>query len=194
MKKYDLVYNELLKGVLEEGKERFSQLELSREVKTSISNVHHSLAPLRRMGAVRIGRRSLVVADPMKILYFWASKRRFSSDIIYSTRAGGSVTEIEKNMPSNAVFAAFSAYKYRFGEIPADYSEVYVYADDVEEIRKRFPKNRNTPNLLVLKNGVKEMTIANIFVDIWNIGTWYSKEFIKSLEEKIDGILAERSY
>lgn len=194
MKKFDLVYNEILKGVLEKKKSRFVQKELSKRAGTPISNVHHCLKPLREMGAVEVKKRSLVVTDPRKILYFWASKRRFRSDITYSTRAGGEVTDIEKRMPGNSTFAAFSAYKYRFGEIPADYSEVYVYSKDIEEIKKRFPENRNTPNLFVLKNGLKEMTLANIFVDIWNIGTWYSREFIKSLEERIDGILAERSY
>ena len=103
------------------------------------------------------------------------------------------VRKIESNMPHGITFGAYSAYKFRFRDVPADYSEVYVYAE--EGIKERFPYSRNEPNLLVLKKdeNLKRYgeltTIARTFVDLWNIPTWYAKDFLKQLEVKIDGIL-----
>jgi hypothetical protein len=101
------------------------------------------------------------------------------------------VKQIESEMPADIVYAAYSAYKFKFKDVPADYSEVYVYSDNLKEIEKRFPKNNNTPNLFVLKRdkNLKEPTLALIFVDLWNLKEWYAKEFLKAMEARINGIL-----
>ncbi len=58
-----------------------------------------------------------------KILLNWANKRNLEGDMAYSARAGRPVAEIEKSMPGDVVFAAYSAYKFMFKSVPADYSE-----------------------------------------------------------------------
>ncbi len=100
--------------------------------------------------------------------------------------------EIEKNM-SPGLFTAYTGYKYMFNEAPADYSEVYIYADAME-VERRFPPRRGKPNVFVLKQDehllkFKRIPIAQLYVDLWNLDTWYAHEYLKCLEEKINGIL-----
>ena len=59
----------------------------------------------------------------------------------------------------NVLFTGYTAYKLRFDDVPADYSEVYVYADETEldQIKKRLlffkisEKNKLNYNFFVLK-------------------------------------------
>lgn len=199
MKKAELVYREILKGFMEGKKARFTQLELAKGLKISLSTVNNALRPLRKMGAVRVKRRSFEVVNVRKILYYWASTRNLEKDIIYKTRVEvrGTVAEIEKGMPPGVVFAAYSAYKFRFKDAPADYSEVYVYCsnDDLKELMMRFPqkaKKAIVPNLFVLRKDFEnnKMPLTHIFVDLWNLKEWYAKDFLKSLEERLHGTLA----
>ena len=104
------------------------------------------------------------------------------------------VRKIESEMSGSVIYGAYSAYKFRFNDIPSDYSEVYVYAEK-EEIERRFPSNSPSPhpNLFVLKYEGKiygnTTTLGQIFVDLWNLKEWYAHEFLKALEEKIYGLL-----
>jgi hypothetical protein len=80
--------------------------------------------------------------------------------------------------------------------VPADYSEVYVYASEpeLEKIKKRFPEKNANPNLFVLKEDEnmakypKTGTIGQLFVELWNLKQWYASSFLKALEEKINNI------
>ena len=36
---------------------------------------------------------------------------------------------------------------------------------------------------------MKEITVAQIFVDLWNLKEWYAKDFLKAMEKKINGLL-----
>lgn len=193
MKKSELLYRQLL-GAAEKKVYRHTQLELARALGVSLSTVNNALQPLRKMGAVNVRRRSFEVVSAKKILYYWASTRNIEKDVIYRTRADLGVSGIEKGMPADVVFAAYSAYKFRFSDVPADYSEVYVYCDEIclAELKKRFPPKSNTPNLFVLRKGFSDssMPAAQIFVDLWNLKEWYAKEFLDALEEKLHGILA----
>ena len=195
MKKIEFVYRELLFQALE-GKERsFTQKGLSEALDVSLSNVNHALKPLKRMNAVKVNPRNFTVVNPKKILFYWASARDLGKDIVYSTRAEMPVSEIEKNMAADAVFAAYSGYKFRFKDVPADYSEVYVYCSDLGEMKERFPSREKNHNLFVLEKDVlmgrygKTGSIAQLFVDLWNLPQWYAADFLKALEAKIDGLL-----
>ncbi|MEK6838006.1 MAG: hypothetical protein AABX69_05115 [Nanoarchaeota archaeon] len=197
MKKSELVYRELLRGFTEGKKAVFTQLGLANTFGISLSTVNNALQPLRKMGAVKVKRMSFEVMNAKKILYYWASVRNIERDVIYKTRVDvkGTVAEIEKGMPPDVVFAAYTAYKLRFKDAPADYSEVYVYCayDDLKEVVKRFPQSKNpNPNLFVLRKdfAYKEMPLAQMFVDLWNLKEWYARDFLKALEEKLHGILA----
>ena len=192
MKKIELVYKEILDSVIEK-KKRFTQADISRKLDISLSTVNHALDPLKNMGCIKIGLRFFDVLDAKKILYYWSSIRNLDKDLVYKTRVNKDPSDIEKNMPGDIVFAGYSAYKFMFKKIPADYSEVYVYIRDsknLKELEKRFPKNNNTPNLFVLKGNVDKMTLSHIFADIWNMKEWYAKDFLNELEVKIHGLLA----
>ncbi len=190
MKKNELVYREILLEAMERKNKSLTQLVLSKRLGISLSTVSNALKPLRKMGAVNVRLKSFEIADTRKILLYWASIRRLERDIIYAARATLAAVEIEKAMPSDVVFGAYSAYKFMFKQMPADYSEVYVYAGRLEEIRKRFPESKGPPNLFVLKKDFDKMTVAHLYADLWNIREWYAREFLKALEERIHGLLS----
>ena len=89
--------------------------------------------------------------------------------------------EIERIM-LDIIFTAYSAYKLKFKDVPADYSEVYIYADneETEEIKKRLAKfktSEKNPNLFILKkdqalSSCKSIPNAQLFVDLWNLKEW----------------------
>ena len=136
MKKVEYVYRELLFQALEKKTRVLSQAGLSKELILSLSTVHLALEPLRRMNAVAVSKRGLTIKDVKKVIYYWASVRNLEKDIIYQTRSEKHVKKIESEMPAGIVFAAFSAYKFKYKDVPADYSEVYVYADE-SQIKKK---------------------------------------------------------
>lgn len=193
MKKSELVYREILYQSIERKKRVLTQAGLAKELCVSLSIVHNAVHVLERMGAVDVQQRNFCCRDLKKILYYWASIRNVQKDIIYATRVEMPVLEIEKSMPDTIIFGAYSAYKFLFRDVPADYSEVYVYGD--ENLTERFPPSKGTFNLFVLKKDIymekygKKTTIAHTFVDLWNIKEWYAKEFVKALEERLYGIL-----
>ena len=190
MKRKEIVYREILYNAIEEKKMKFTQLELSRKLGISLSIVNEAIGKLSDIGGVKIEQRSFRILDIKKILYYWASLRNLKKDIVFETRVEMPVSEIEKNMPE-VVYTAYSGYKFRFKDVPADYSEVYVYSDNIEEIKKRFPKNDNMPNLFALKRdkNMKGITLAGIFVELWNLKEWYAKEFLEAMEKRLNGIL-----
>lgn len=196
MLKVEQVFRELL-FLAEKGQRTFTQKELSVQLGISLTNVNHALKPLKKMHAIKINPRNFELINPKKVLLHWASARNIEKDIKLSLFAGESVLEIEKSMPNNTYFTAFSAFKFRFKNAPADYSSVYVYSENFEEIKKRFPekKTSNPPNLFVLsadqnmKRYGQIATNANIFVDLWNLPQWFAKDFLNALEEKMHGLL-----
>jgi len=193
MKKTEIIYREILFDAIESKKNRFTQLELSKKLNVSLSTVNNALKPLDKIGGISIEKRFFSIRDLEKILIFWATKRNLDKDIIYKTNVNLPIQDIEKNLPSKIIYTAYSAYKFKFNDVPADYSEVIVYADDAEDIQKRFPLKKGHANLIVLKKDkeidglAKDNTApsAQVYVDLWNLGTWYAKEFLKALEQRI---------
>ena len=189
----EMIYRELLYKVLEQKTSVLTQADLARNLEVSLSSVNAAVKVLESMGAIEIKQRNFHIIDIKKIMYYWASIRDLQKDIIYETRMEMPVIEMEKSMPDNIIFGAYTAYKFLFKEVPADYSEVYVYGD--VNLKDRFPPNKGVANLFVLKKDVlmekygKITTIANTFVDLWNIKEWYAKEFIKTIEARVNGIL-----
>ncbi len=189
MKKLELVYNEIFYSLFKENKEKFTQLELAKKLRISLSTVNNALKPLRRINAIRVSLRSFILVNKRKILLYWASIRNLEKDIIYKTRVEN-IIDAEKNMPPHVIFTAYSGYKFNFKNTPADYSELYVYSNDLEEIKRRFPEKKGPENLFILKFDNKlKLNPALLFVDLWNLREWYAKDFLKALEGKINGIL-----
>src|SRR3989338_1635497 len=193
MKKLELVYRHLLYESMEKKNRELTISSLAKTLNLSLSTVHLALKPLVRMNAVKMRLMGFTVIDVKKIIYYWASIRNVGKDIIYATRVDEPVKEIEKQMPDDVVFTAFSGYKFRFKDVPADYSEVYAYGG--ESIKKRFKQNTNNPNLFVLQtDGMvgsygKTATIAQLFVDLWNLKQWYAEDFLTALEVHLGRIL-----
>ena len=196
MKNIEFIYRELLYRILEKKERRFTQSELSQNLGISLSIVNNAIKKLSDIGAVKILPRSFHVLDIKKALYFWASLRNLKKDIVFSLRVDLPVREMERIMPSGVIYTAYSAYKFRFKDVPADYSEVYVYANEkeIENIQKRLSLKKNKknlrPNLFVLKKDsfiekYKDIPLAQIFVDLWNLNEWYAKDFFNAIEKKI---------
>ena len=195
MKKIEQVYREILYQAMEKNNKSLTQLGLTKRRGFSLSNVNLALKNLEKINGVKINKMNFKVIDIKKIIYYWASSRVFERDIIYKTRIEMPIREIESNMP-DLIFGAFSAYKFKFKDVPADYSEVYVYANEqqLNIIKKRFPEIRGTKNfnVFVLKADEnidkygKTSTIANIFIDLWNLKQWYANDFLKELEKRIN--------
>ena len=197
MKKIELIYREILYNATEKGKFELTQSELSKKFGLSLSVVNAAVKKLEAIGAVKILPRSFKIVDLKKALYYWASIRNFNKDILFKARVEMPVREIERNMP-NLMLTAYSAYKFRFNDVPADYSEVYAYADEgeLELIKKRFgldEKNKSSknPNLFVLKKDAfiekyGKIPIVQIFTDLWNLKEWYAQEFVKGFEQRLN--------
>jgi hypothetical protein len=189
MQKKEIVYRQLLSNP------ETTQLELAKILNVSLSTVNNAILPLRGMGAVQVNTRKLRVIDKEKLLLFWASIRNLQNDIIYHTRVDLPVNQIEKNMPSKVLFTAYSGYKFRHKDVPADYSEVYIYTYDLglDSIKSRYPESGKRANLFVLKADKQLVKVSEkgivpdhqIFVDLWNLPEWYAKEFVIKLKERL---------
>ena len=194
MKKIEAVYREILYRAMERKEFNLTQSELSKKLNISLSIVNLVARKLNSSGAIKIQQRSFHVLDVKKILYLWASLRNLRKDIIFQARIEIPVREIERILP-DILYTAYTAYKFRFNDVPADYSEIYVYADEkeLEVIKRRIYKLKHSeknPNLFILKKDSSldlydKIPLAQIFVDLWNLKEWYSKDFINALENKI---------
>ncbi len=199
MKLYEVVYREIADMFLK-GNNTFTQKELSEKLEISIGNINKSIKKLESINAVKIEARSFSIIALDKVMLYWATHRTLDKDIVYRGFSDLNINEIEASMPNGIAFTAYTAYKKSFRSIPAEYSEIYLYAteDAIENIKKRFPKQSKFPNIFVLKadkilshkilnEKVNSVSIPNIFVDLWNIRTWYAKEFVDLLSKNLFG-------
>ncbi|MBI2105481.1 HTH domain-containing protein [Candidatus Woesearchaeota archaeon] len=194
MKKTEIIYREILYKVIENKETAFTQSDLSKKFNISLSVVNLAVKKLESLGSVKVMLRSFKIINTKKALIFWASARNLEKDIVFKTRIEFPVREIERLMP-NIIFTAYTAYKLRFNDVPSDYSEVYAYADEEEirEIKKRISKiktSEKNPNLFILKKDdflpdYKSLPISQLYVDLWNLKEWYSKEFLDALEKRM---------
>ena len=99
-------------------------------------------------------------------------------------------------MPPDVVFGGFTAARQILkGDVPVDYDMVLVYASNLDEITKRFEFTKGRNNFMVLAADSfmtsygQITTIAQTFVDLWNLPFWYAKDFTRSLKDKIDELL-----
>lgn len=185
MLKTELVFLEVFRGAK-------TQKEIAERLGISLSTVNNALEPLARIGAIEKRNLGFRLIDKEKALTYWASARNLEKDIVYKTRVEIPITEIEKQMPSGVAFTAFTAFRLRFKDVPADYSEVYVYANEEElaELKKRFPQKGGPPNMIVLAKPTRlegEKIVPNelLFVDLWNLKEWYAREFLNALRQKM---------
>ncbi len=193
MNKKEIIWREILYQVIEQKNWQMTQKELAAKFSFSLSTVFNALKAPRQIGAIKVSGRNFQIIDLEKFLYFWATARNFKKDIVYQARVEGSILTLEGLMPASVIYGTYSAYRLRFQEAPADYDKIYVYTSDLEEIKKRFPPiaTKNFPNLIVLKADAfikdygQTTTLAQTFVDLWNLPEWYAKDFQEALKQRI---------
>ena len=195
MKKIEIIWRELLYQAIEKGNRQFTQKGLAKEFNFSTSTVFQALKAPRKMGAVRVTGRFFVLENPEKLLYHWASVRNLKKDVIFTARVELPILEIEGRMPPTVVFGGYSSARQKLSAPPADYDKVYIYSQNLEEIKERFNLQKGRENLIVLKPDKfltdygQTTTLAQTFVDLWNLSDWYAKEFTGALKKKIDELL-----
>ncbi|MDI6642454.1 MAG: winged helix-turn-helix domain-containing protein [Candidatus Hodarchaeaceae archaeon] len=178
MKKGERVLREILYRFHERNERFMSQKALAEACGLSLGTVNPIVRRLEQLGAIEKKPLGFRVSDVTRILLYWASKRNLAKDIVYSTSTSLSAANIEKDLPQGSVMTAYSGFNARFGEVPIDYQEVYVYADPAE-LKRRFPRARGRlNNLIVLKpdehlirlseGGIAPL--AQIYVDLWQLG------------------------
>lgn len=195
MLKKEILWREILTQAVKNKKIYFTQKELAEKFGFSLSTVFNALKIPRSQGAVNVAGRNFNVIDAEKFLYIWATQRNLNKEIIYKTFYPKNAKEIEGMMSPGIIYGAYSAYSQKYKESPADYDKVYVYSEekDLEEIKRRFPKEKGEPNIFVLKSDPYLKKFGDItpdtqtFADLWNLKNWYAKEFINKLKEKMFG-------
>ncbi len=193
MLKKEFLWREILFQAAENKKFDFTQKELAEKFGFSLSTVFNALKIPRAQGAIKVTGRNFSVVDTLKFLYIWATQRNMEKEIIFETYIPKNAKEIEGLMPSGIIFGAYSAYAHKYMEAPAEYEKVYVYAgrSELDEIKKRFPKAKGSPNIFILKKDPYLSRFGNLtpdiqtFVDLWSLKDWYAKEFLDKLKEKI---------
>lgn len=199
MKKQEVVYRKIACEHIE-GKRKFTQLELASVLGFSLSTINNAINNLEEINSVKVNKRSFEVMSLTRLLLYWATRRRLEEDVAYRTRVEAPVREIEAGMPESIAYTCYTAYKLLYKDVPADYSEVYVYATEegMSEIKSRFRAREGPPNLMVLKadqemadaiagKKLRHSSVCNaqVFVDLWNLNAWYAKDFIGALEKRL---------
>ncbi len=191
LKKKEIIWREILFQSIEQKKHQFTQKALAEKFGYSLSTVFNALKIPRASGAIEVRGKYFLVRDQEKFLNIWGTFRNLSKDIIYQTRVDAPVVEIEGLMPADAIYTAYSAYRLKFNDAPADYDKVYIYSNNLEEIKKRFPSQKGNPNLIVLKPDAELFKFGSLFplpqmyTDLWNMADWYAKDFVNALKNKI---------
>ncbi|MBU3935686.1 hypothetical protein KJ909_03360 [Patescibacteria group bacterium] len=200
MKKIETTWHHLLILAIEKGQFKHTQESLAGHFGYSLSTINLAVKKAAAVGAVKMSGKFFVLSDPKKLLFYWATHRNLDKDILYKTHSGLPISEIEGLIPPQSIMGGFSAAKKILGEAPSDYSKVFFYLspETVETATKRYPAStKGNENIFVLKSYPKQKeygqitTLPQTFVDLWSLSDWYAKDFLTSLEEKIDGLLSE---
>ncbi len=194
MKKNTRVLREILYRVYDQGEFFMSQKSLAEACHTSMDTVNRTVAKLNHFRAIEKKPFGFRVSEPKKVLMFWAATRNLIEDILYVTYSPDSASEIESQMPDKTVFTAFSGFHRKFGRSPVGYDEVYVYADP-DEVKRRFPESSALKtNIYVLEPDAhltktskdKAPTIAQLYVDLWQVGGSPADRYVLELEQSFE--------
>lgn len=191
MSKKEIIWRYILEKTLKDKVNKFTQKDSADFFGFSTSTIFNALKGPRQIGAIEVTGRYFRLRDSEKLLLFWATHRNLEKEIIYTTHVDEPIVKIEGSMPPNITFGAFSAYRIKYNDTPADYGIIYIYTHQLNEIKKRFPKQKGFSNLVVLQSDQYLETFGQItpdsqtFVDLWNIPQWYSKDYLTALKIKM---------
>jgi len=194
MKKIEFIWRHLLNSYLDSRQSTFRQQGLATLFHLSSSTVSLALQPLRELGAVKVNSRGFEITDFDKILYHWANHRRLSSDLTTHIHVNLPILEIEGCLPNGSIPTAYTAYRERFTEPPAQYDKVYCYHSQPQTILDRFAPETTPgpPNLFILQSDphLTSLSLPQLFVDLWGLSDWYAKDFVTAVKARIDGLLS----
>lgn len=193
MTKKEVIWREIINRAIEGKKLDFTQKELALYYGFSLSTVFNALKAPRASGIVKKRGRGFVLTDLEKFIYLWATERNLDGEIIYQTHCAESPQAIEGLMPPGTIFGAYSAFRQKYADAPADYDKVYVYADKevMSAIHKRFPPRKGYANLVVLKSDAWLSRFGPVapdgqtLVDLWNLKDWFAKDYFNALKSKL---------
>lgn len=192
MRKIDRVYREILHRFYSKGERFFNQKQLSEVCEISLGTINPLINKLEIFGAIERKPQGFRLIDPKRALISWAVTRDLAEDITYTTFVPAPLEELEGKLPRGSVLTAYSGYRVRFGSTPAEYNQVFVYAE-AEEMQRAFkPTMRKRRNLIVLQPDVhlKRLSsngaapVVQLYVDLWQLGKPASR-FVEELENKI---------
>lgn len=198
MTKKEVIWRDILYEVRVNRKIKFTQKELAQKFGFSLSTVFNALKIPRAANIIEVTRIFFILKDYSKLLFLWAASRSFQKDIIFKGFSKFNISELESMAPSESVFGLYSAFKFQFNNIPAEYDHLYLYMSETEFKKNicRFSfeenKSKNFRNVFILK---KDKWLENygdfilpeqIYADIWNAPEWYAKDFLRILQEKLN--------
>ncbi|MGQ9787846.1 MAG: hypothetical protein ACUVQM_00815 [Candidatus Hadarchaeaceae archaeon] len=192
MRKIDRVYREILHRFYARGERFFNQKQLSEVCQISLGTINPLINKLEIFGAIERKPQGFRLVDPKRALISWAVTRDLAGDITYTTFVPISLEELEANLLRGSVLTAYSGYRVRFGSLPTEYNQVFVYAE-AEEMQRIFkPTMRKKRNLIVLQpdahlrrlSGDGAAPVVQLYVDLWQLGKPASR-FVEELESKI---------
>ncbi|MEM3401967.1 MAG: hypothetical protein QW179_00965 [Candidatus Hadarchaeales archaeon] len=195
MKKNPRVLREILYRVYEKGELFMTQKSLAESCEISLDAVNRVISKLFQFRAIEKKPFGFRVVEPKKILLYWATTRNLQADIVYSTYSPDAPEEIENDMPEGTIFTAFSGYKKKYGSCPQSYDEVHVYSKNPEEIKRRHPEREaGIENIIVMRmdphlEKLSEKSvppIAQIYVDLWQLGGSAAERCLLALDEKLE--------
>lgn len=197
MLKKERIYRELL--WLAERNRWTTQRTLAKTCGVSLNLVNSVVRELKRVGALGVYPMRLSIVDPAKILYAWASQRNLEQDITLRYAIGLPVHEIEKNMPGDVVFTAFSGWRLKEKGAPFDYNKVYAYAPSAtqalaKKLLELLPRTRGDANTFVMvvddphlfmRAEHQVAPVAQLFTDIYAMpSTPTTDGFLRDILEK----------
>jgi hypothetical protein len=187
----ETVWRHLLVSALDLGIRRTSLKQLSAELALPVSTVHKALERPRAIGAVRGSAAGLRVLDPKRLQLMWAAVRDLKGDLVYATRVPMAISEIEAGLPESAIPTAYTAFVQNEGRnLIADYEQVVAYGD-ANEVRRRFPRRRGQPNLLILEPDPllprygRVAPRCQVYADLFNLPTWQAQRFLEALDQEL---------
>ncbi len=195
MTKKEIIWRYVLTQALDEKRLIFTQKDIAKLFNISTSTVFNALRVPRKLGAIEVTGRFFRLVDKEKLLILWATMRNIQKDVQYSTYVAEEPKKIEGCMPADCIFGAFSSYRLKYQDAPADYDQIYVYSNNLDEMKKRFPPvvgKKSTKNLFILKPDPYLSAFGSFtpdvqtFVDLWNIPKWYSKDYLDALKKKMN--------
>ena len=193
MWKFERIYRELLLCSLHKAS-LVHQEDIASKCGVSLGLVNKTVKKLEAAMAVEATRSGVRVLSPARLLHLWAAERDLNKDLWQSFRLDP-VTEVEKNLPKEALLTAFSGWFMISGRKPAEYYRIYFYVTNKENfnlwLRFREKRIRKTnPNVFALYVDDEHLThssqkgvvcVPQVYVDIYSINGPEASPFLRDI-------------